>query len=182
MLRVQQSEEAVRDASRVRLLFQGTMVCRVKFSHAVGRDADLLARVNGHNPLPCICRMRLLARSHDGRSLTGWYALECGRIARWNAVVLHAGMRRYCTLECGGIARWNAVVFHAGMLCGIARWNAVIDGSLAQWYALEWAGILRWPCEFACFQCMVGLRCLLGDGVGVGRGSSFVPQHSHQRR
>ena len=71
------------------------------------------------------CRMlaRSLARSMVARSLDG---------TRWNAVVLHAGMRWYCTLECGGIARWNAVVFLAGMLwycsheCGgIVLWNAV---------------------------------------------------------
>ncbi len=44
------------------------------------------------------------------------YALECGGTSRWNAVVLHAEMRWYCTLECCGIARWNAVVLHAGLL------------------------------------------------------------------
>ena len=73
---------------------------------------------------------RLLARLLDGRSLAGWYALECGGSARWNAVVFHAGMRWYFTLECCGIVRWNAVVLHSGM-----RWHRI----------LESCDIVHWP-------------------------------------
>jgi hypothetical protein len=130
-----------------------------------------------------------LARLLDGRSLAGWYALECGGIARWNAVVF--------TLECGGIARWNAVVLHAGMrwyfsleCCGIVRGNAVVLYSGMRWHRmLESCDIVHWPnywlsrsmvrtgggwifCRPSLILLLsVGVHSLLEDRVGAIAGS-----------